>query len=475
MFKTLIRGRGKGQGVRGEGRGGRGEGRGVRGEGRGVTEGREGARGKGNGVRIRWYSASALSLAATLLSVPLQAQTAPPMETVTLDQAVERALKNNPTVAQAAQGILRAEGLLQQARSGAMPFASARFNGVLNSTERRFDDVVTSPRTQGLLSAQIGVPLLAASTWAAAAQARDQVEIQYLSSVDVRTDIAVSTAQAYLAIIALKREVEVTQLAHETSLAHLDYARRRLEAGAGTRVNELRAGQEVATNEARLVTAQLGVHRAQEALGVLIVSDGPADAAADPAFDVPAVVDEAGWMALRPDLRLFAADERAAERVWRDSAKDWFPTATVSFEPQALVPASIFTSDRSWRLDLTFTQQLFDGGQRKGLRRVREANFVDSQLALRGLQTQARSEVRVAQESVRSTQRALEFLRSAATQAAEVLKITTFAFEAGATTNLEVIDAQRQARDADTDAVIAEHAVRRAQLDLLTALGRFPK
>ena len=106
---------------------------------------------------------------------------------------------------------------------------------------------------------------------------------------------------------------------------------------------------------------------------------------------------------------------------------------------------------------------------------MREANFNVSRLALTGLQTQARSEVRVAQEAVRSTERALAVLRSAANQAAEVLKITTFAFEAGATTNLEVIDAQRQARDADTAAVIAEHAVRRAQLDLLTALGRFPQ
>ncbi len=108
-------------------------------------------------------------------------------------------------------------------------------------------------------------------------------------------------------------------------------------------------------------------------------------------------------------------------------------------------------------------------------RHVREANFNASRLAVQGLQIQARSEVRQARDAVQSLQRTFEHLRSAAQQAAEVLKITTFAFEAGATTNLEVIDAQRQARDADSDAVIAEHAVRRAQLDLLTALGRFPQ
>ena len=414
--------------------------------------------------------------AVLLFAVPAFAQTTPPMEMVTLEQAVERALKNNPTVAQASQGILRAEGLLQQTRAATMPFINASVSSLVNSTERRFDDVVTSPRTQATIGAQVGMPVLAASRWAATTQARDQVEIANLSTADVRTQIAVATAQAYLAIIALKREVEVTQRAHDTSLAHLDYARRRLEAGAGTRLNELRAGQEVATIEARLETAQLGVRRAQEALGVLIASNGPADAASEPVFSIPNPDEpEAGWMALRPDLRLFVAQERAADRVWRDSSKDWFPTAVALFDPQALVPASIFSSARSWRFVVTFSQPIFDGGQRRGQKVFREANFNAAQLAVRGLQIQARSEVRQAQDAVRSTQRTFERLRSAAEQAAEVLKITTFAFEAGATTNLEVIDAQRQARDADSAAVIAEHAVRRAQLDLLTALGRFPQ
>ena len=146
------------------------------------------------------------------------------------------------------------------------------------------------------------MPVLAASRWAATTQARDQVEIANLSTADVRTNIAVATAQAYLAIIAQKRQVEVSLRARETSLAHLDYARRRLEAGAGTRLNELRAGQEVATNEARLENAQLGVSRAQEALGVLIAANGPVDAASEPVFNIPAgpIEAEAGWMALVP-------------------------------------------------------------------------------------------------------------------------------------------------------------------------------
>jgi outer membrane protein len=266
--------------------------------------------------------------------------------------------------------------------------------------------------------------------------------------------------------------------AREAARAHLDYAQRRLASGAGTRLNELRAAQEVATDEARLENAGLAVRRAQEALGVLIAADGPVDAAGEPTFDLPAapaISDEAAWMAARTDLRLSTATDRALERVWHDSAKDYFPTATASFDPQALSPSGAFTSSRTWRFTISVSQPIFDGGQRKGLSRFRQAAAEASKLALTSAQIQARSEVRLAQETVQSTERALASVRLAAQQADEVLTITNTAFEAGATTNLEVIDAQRSARDADASAAIAEDAVRRARLDLLTALGRFPQ
>ena len=55
-----------------------------------------------------------------------------------------------------------------------------------------------------------------------------------------------------------------------------------------------------------------------------------------------------------------------------------------------------------------------------------------------------------------------------------ILMIATMAYKAGATTNLEVIDAARSARDADTAAAQAEDLSRQARLDLLVASGRFP-
>ena len=96
------------------------------------------------------------------------------------------------------------------------------------------------------------------------------------------------------------------------------------------------------------------------------------------------------------------------------------------------------------------------------------------QRAKSGQVREARSEVRRAYESVRRSERVLQNSRAASQEASQVLDITTFSFRAGAATNLDVIDAQRRSRDADTAVAVAEDAVRQSRLDLLTALGRFP-
>jgi len=69
---------------------------------------------------------------------------------------------------------------------------------------------------------------------------------------------------------------------------------------------------------------------------------------------------------------------------------------------------------------------------------------------------------------------ALDASRSAAKLANEALDLANQAYRAGATTNLEVIDAERAASDADTSAAVAEDTARQARLDMLSASGRFP-
>ncbi len=390
---------------------------------------------------------------------------------VEFNDAVDRAVAKNPTVAQAATAIARAESLLQLSRAATLPTASVSFSNVTLDHERAFGASVSTPQNQTTLAGNVSVPILQATRWAAVNQAKDQITVANAATADVRRQIAVAAAQAYLSVIAQRRQVDVADRALVNAKAHLDYAQKRLQSGAGTRLNELRAQQEVTSNLARLESAQLGLRRAQEALGAILVADGPVDVGAEPAFETPAAADITG----RTDVLLQQANIKAAERVIGDSRRDWWPTGTLSFDPSYVTPSGLFAPSKTWRATFSFVQPLYEGGQRKALVAQRQVALNAAKLSLAVVENQANADVRLARVSIESYNKIAANSRLSADQASEVLKITNSAFELGATTNLEVIDAQRSLRDAENAAVVADDAVRQAKLLLLVALGRFPK
>jgi outer membrane protein len=118
---------------------------------------------------------------------------------------------------------------------------------------------------------------------------------------------------------------------------------------------------------------------------------------------------------------------------------------------------------------------IFDAGVRKATKQLRAVAVDTARIQLTDVELRARAALREAHAALQSSDVALAHARIAAQHAADVLRITDVAFRAGATTNIELIDAQRRARDADTAVAQAEDRVRQARLDLLVALGRFPQ
>jgi outer membrane protein len=417
-------------------------------------------------------SAMILGLVVSMaVAAAAQERQAQPM---TFDEAIARAVASHPTVAQAAAGILRAEALLQQVAARSRPSLDASVSTRTIGPVQEFAGEAINPRTQLTAGVSLAVPLLTPSRWAQRAQAQDQVLVAERGAADVRLAIAVATAEAYLAVITQRRVLELNRRARDNAQAHFDFAQRRFEGGLGSRLNALRAQQELSSVDARVEDAVLGVLRAQEALGVLVAGDGLVDAVAEPSFAAPAGVEAGEGTAGRPDVQLAAARTAAAERVAADAWKDRLPEVTAVVTPQWLHPTGLFAPARSWSAGLLFTVPLFDSGLRAGMARERQALLDVARAGQHDVERQARAEIRIAQDAVRVTERALASAQAAAGQAGEVLSITDLAFRTGATTNIEVIDAQRRARDAETAAAIAEDAVRRARLELLVALGRFP-
>ena len=113
-------------------------------------------------------------------------------------------------------------------------------------------------------------------------------------------------------------------------------------------------------------------------------------------------------------------------------------------------------------------------GHRSGPPSKRRALEQQSSLQLQQTERQASSEVRTATATLRGATEALDAARRSTELIHQALDLANIAYRAGATTNIEVIDAERRARDADLAAIGAEDAARQAQLELLSSQGLFP-
>ena len=122
------------------------------------------------------------------------------------------------------------------------------------------------------------MPLVVPKPWAQWSQAKDQVDAARLSAEDTRRLVAVAVARAYLAIVAQKRVIDAAVRARDTDKAHYDYSHQRFAGGVGNRIDEVRASQQLASDEANVQQQYSNLARDREALGVLVGVGGPLDA-----------------------------------------------------------------------------------------------------------------------------------------------------------------------------------------------------
>ena len=400
------------------------------------------------------------------------ASSLPASERVTFGEAMRRAAAQATNAAIAAEEVRRAEALLVEARSVSLPFLSVNGSHMLLDHDRVQGTSTVAARHQRNANATAQVPLFAPSRWALWAVASEQVEVARASEQDVRRTVLLTAARAYLTVLAQHRVVEVSRSARDIAKVRFDFAHARRAGGIGNAIDESRAEQQLATSEAQLRNGEVGLIRAQEALGTATGIDAALDAAEEPSF-APAP-DGANAEARRADVR--AARERleGAALARRYSWTDWLPTLFATAQLFANAPSTVTNPDTGWQVLFLLSLPVFEGGLRVGQLQEREALEREARIQLDSTLRLVHSDVRLATETLSRQEAALGSSRLAAGQARNVLQLTIEAYKAGATNDLDVSTAQQQSRDADLQVVIAEDAVRQARLDLLSAFGQFP-
>lgn len=421
-------------------------------------------------VRIALVCASA---ALALLPAQALAQGGPPR--VSLAEATARAAARSPSARAAELQVARADALVRQARAASLPTLTANAVYTRLDSDRALGDRVFSPANQLNANLQLTVPVFAPRAWGQWRRAEDQAGVTRAATADVRRQLGQAVGRAYLAVVTQRRVLQINVRARDAAKAHFDFAHQRLAGGVGNKIDEVRAEQALAASEALIEGARAGLSRAQEALGVATGEDGPLDAEDDPRLsEAPALPQALGDTQRRADVSAQEVRVRAAERAVKDEWREYMPLLSLVATPFYQEPPTAVQPRTGWQAQLVLSVPLFDGGARYGVIREREVALAEAREATTATLRQARAEVRTAWDGMLRADAALASARRAAQLAHQALDLAEQAYRAGATTNIEVIDAERRAADADTQAAMAEDSARQARLDLLLASGRFP-
>jgi outer membrane protein TolC len=416
------------------------------------------------GVTVRltaWRMAMARKIPLALVCVALFAAGPPPQalgeqapQPLTLEEAVDIALRHNPAIA-------AAEGR-----------EDAAWAAVAGAGAQRWPQVRLDSRVGHVSEvAEVGlpgvppVPLADEDTWVTAAmlqqllfsggrvsalvrQAEQGAEAARDARLRVRQLVAFGAERAFRLLLAAQEETDVAAKNLAAAESHLRVANERLAARAAARFDVLRA--EVEAEEARqeVIRADgvLVAARAEllQALGLEVgayraVAPLPpaADAAPRPAPET--LVVEA--LRLRPDLRGLALQVAAAESGVRAARAERAPVVTASADYLYADPESQTLFSR-WSVGAALSLPVLDGGTAASHRAAAEAVLVQARATLAAQQRQVEAEVRQALARAATAEAQVVVAARRLAQAEELLRLAEVRFVGGVGTATEIADAQ---------------------------------
>lgn len=446
-------------------------------------------------VTVRMLTAiSAFAVLAAAAS-PAVAQTQPPApgpRPLTLVEAITLALQQNQQLRVAAFEVQIARAQLGQAKGARAPQAGAQATYTrtqeqgptsISFTDHGFTHTITLPAgSPNLYDARITVqyPLYTGGRMEAQiALAEANVKGAEATLERIKQQIVFTTRQAYFQLLLAQSGLEVAERGVAQASETLRVARVRVAAGASPRFDEVQAQVALATARQTQVRSRNGIAQARQALNALLNLPLNTPLELRDPFGVQPVregVDVLVTRALeaRPEFAELRARQAAAQagiQLAESGAKpNVSAQATGSYSNTGGLLAGA-TAAPNWSIMLAATMNLYDGGITR--ERIREAQLRLAQLqATEAQQKQAvELEVRQAFLNLQSAAEELAGADALVAQAQEALRIANVRFQSGVGTNLEVLNAQTSASQAEAAKVQALFNYTLARATLERAIG----
>lgn len=307
----------------------------------------------------------------------------------------------------------------------------------------RYDTVIQKQDSFGFV-ATLSQPLVLPRAFTQIGNAYRAVDLARLNTDNLEDFIEYAVAAAYYGSLTAQKYVEIAKKSVDTRRAHLEVTRAMAEVGTTPQINVLRAEIDLNRAEQDQKRAENGLSLALEALKLLIGCDRdialtPPPPVEHPQDSLERLTEQA--LMLRRDLQLVRLNLEMARTQEKDAWFRFLPNLMLSGMFRVADVKGFSDSYTSWSIGLTLSLPLYDGGMRYAAIREAESKIRESAIQIGEKERAIRSELRQLWLKLEMAEANLAKARRAVDLAREQTQLAEASFQAGASTNLEVIDA----------------------------------
>ena len=420
----------------------------------------------------------ALVLALQGVVFPLQAP-ADTLPQITLADALRRAAQLDPNYVSALGAVDNAVWARRSAFSVfILPSVSLATTATRN-TPKFFNFGTLRPEkyaVQSTITASYDL-FLGGQKFAELSRSGAALESAHAGELQQRFATALLTESDYYAVLQAGELNRVAQERLRRAREQLAVARARVVSGAAVSTDSLNLRLELTRSQVAQLEQESALRVARLELGRRVGAEGPMDAApldTTPAPELPLSLPDAITQAAQqgPAYRQAAANERVASAVYRSRLGNYLPHATLSWTGVGFDNKFLPTGAKFSQLSLGLSFPLFDNlhrevsvSQARAGRDVARAIRQDMDRAVQHDVTAAYDQYVTARASAILAGEGLAVAR-------ESFRVQQTRYQSGATTILDLLDAEVNLSQAEADLVQARYGTRLALAGLESILGK---
>lgn len=422
------------------------------------------------------------------LTLAWAAAPAPPIETLSLEQAVGRLAGDSPSSAAIDAQQAQARAAVFASTANLLPTVALQGRYVRNNAEAVAklgslfsllpaippgvevpNDLVIQPLDQWVGQANATVPLIVPSGWALRSAARRGVVGAEAGGEAALLQAEVGLRSAAWMAQAAEETLEATRVGMESAQAHLESARRRQEAGLDTELDTLQAEAEVLRRQGLHAQAVADVDTARRSLGLLLGVAGPVQVTTG---ELPEASEQVADLSTHPQRRALEAQRDVASRTRLAAQLQHLPTVA-AFGSATVSDAPFPTGKKhAWAVGAQANWTLFDGGARYASSDRATAQLASVDAELWRTDTELAKRLQDAIEAGRVAQVQLELATKGVEVARAAEATSQRLYEAGVGASLATLDAQQRRMEAEVGLAGARARLAIARITLAGLGGR---